>query len=817
MTGVAMGAGDATATIPAALRDVEALSAEEARGEYERLSGEIARHDVAYHQHDAPVISDAAYDALRVRRDAVGQRFPDIVDEAARNAVGAAPASGFASAEHAVPMLSLDNAFSDGDLADFVAKVRRFLNWPADQSLDFSVEPKIDGLSLSLTYQDGVLVRAATRGDGRVGEDVTANARTVEEIPQRLSGQDWPDRIEIRGEVYMSAGDFAALNAAQAEAGKPAYKNPRNAAAGSLRQLDARITAQRPLRFFAYAWGEASAPFADTQSEAVGCLARWGFVTNRENAVVTAAAPGNAGLSSGSSSGSSSGASGEAVSDAPALPLELPLDLTSDSSSSGLAGDGGRVRDDDLTLIGELIACHAGLERRRADLGYDIDGVVFKVNTLDLQARLGFAGRAPRWAIARKFPPEQAETTLEAIDLQVGRTGAVTPVAKLVPVTVGGVVVSNATLHNADEIARKDVRPGDRVVVQRAGDVIPQIVRVVDGARADRGAAFVFPTHCPCPLNTALGREKTAAGGGDSVVLRCSGEFACPHQKKAHLQHFVSRKAFDIEGLGAKQIEAFFDAGEVVEPADIFTLEGRADALQLHAREGWGEKSVANLFAAIAERRVISLPRFINAMGVRHVGEETAQLLASTYETWEAFAAAMAQLGAHVRARDAVLTGDPGVPLGDAPNDGAGDTASDSATDSPDAYPGGEAWLAFLAVDGLGEAAAVALGRFFTQEDTVAALDRLVAQVTIEAEDLAVAGDSAVAGKTVVFTGSMARLSRDEAKAMAQRLGAKVSGSVSAKTDYLVAGEKAGSKLKKAESLGVAVLTEDEWFDLVEG
>lgn len=781
------------AAVPGSLRDVDQLDHGEATDEHARLCREIARHDVAYHRDDAPTISDAAYDALRQRRNAIETRFPALAEHDGRNAVGAAPASGFGQAEHAVPMLSLDNAFSDQDLADFVAKVRRFLNWPADQSLDFSVEPKIDGLSLSLTYVEGQLVRAATRGDGRVGENVTANARTVADIPQALSGEGWPGRIEIRGEVYMSAPDFAALNAAQAEAAKPLYKNPRNAAAGSLRQLDAAITARRPLRFFAYAWGDASAAFAETQAEAIARLADWGFVTNRENAVVTAQpftmkpSTRKASLTPDQITPDQTGG------DQPPLPLDgLAQDgLGMDDQTEGEGGDNSAA------VIGELIAIHQGLERRRADLGYDIDGVVYKVNALALQARLGFAGRAPRWAIARKFPPEQAQTTLEAIELQVGRTGAVTPVAKLKPVTVGGVVVSNATLHNGDEIARKDVRPGDRVRIQRAGDVIPQIVGVVDADRGDRPGPYVFPTQCPCPLKTELTREKTATKGQDSVVVRCSGELACPHQKKAHLQHFVSRRAFDIEGLGTKQIQAFFDAGEVVEPADIFTLEARQHALNLAQRDGWGDKSVANLFAAITDRRTISLSRFIFAMGVRHVGEETAGLLASRYESWDGFAEAMAQVSQTVAERDAVLGAQPDA--------------------KPAGLPVGEAWSALLAIDGVGETAAVALGRFFAQDQNMQALTRLVDHVTIEDARPQAVGDSPVSGKTVVFTGSMQTMSRDEAKAMAARLGAKVVGSVSAKTDYLVAGEKAGSKLTKAQNLGVTVLTEAEWSALIEG
>ncbi len=718
------------------------LSQDEARAALEALRAQIADHDAAYYQDNAPRISDGEYDALRQRLVALEARFPELADPGSpSHTVGAAPASGFAQIAHGAPMLSLDNAFSDADLVEFVLRVRRFLGLDGTAALDLAVEPKIDGLSLSLLYEGGDLVRAATRGDGRVGEDVTANARTIAAIPRRLAGSGWPPSIEIRGEVFLGHADFEALNAAQAEAGLAAYKNPRNAAAGSLRQLDATITAKRPLTFTAYAWGAASAPFASTQAEALGALKAWGFATNPDNAVV---------------------------------------------SARFSQGEGGVDAD-----IDALIAAHRDIERRRADLGYDIDGVVFKVNALELQDRLGFAGRAPRWAIARKFPPEQAETTLIAVELQVGRTGAVTPVAKLKPVTVGGVVVSNATLHNADEVARKDVRPGDRVIVQRAGDVIPQVVRVVDADRAGRAQAFVFPSACPCPLATPLRQEDTASKG-KSVALRCSGEFACPHQRVEHLKHFVSRRAVDIDGLGAKQIEAFFAEGVVSEPADIYTLAARDDELKIAAREGWGAKSAANLFAAIEARRTVPLGRFINALGVRHVGEETANLFASAFESWDAFMAVLEPLGAIVAERDALGPETKGKDL-----------------------PVNTAWETFLAVDGVGEAAAMALGRFVNEAHSRAALERLLDQVTVEAATPSVGVNSPVAGKTVVFTGSMERLSRDEAKAMAGRLGAKVAGSVSAKTDYLVAGDKAGSKLTKAHELGVTVLTEEAWFELV--
>lgn len=697
-----------------ALKDISALTADEAASELERLAREIARHDRLYYEQDAPKISDAAYDALRARNAGIEARFPDLVrPDSPSVRVGARPSDQFAEVVHAVPMLSLGNAFSQEDVADFAARVVKFLNLSEPPA--FTAEPKIDGLAISLRYEDGALVQAATRGDGRAGENVTSNIRTLPDIPERLTGGA-PGVLEVRGEVYMSHADFAALNERQAAAGRKTYMNPRNAAAGSLRQIDPAITAQRPLRFFAYGWGELAQPLAATQFEALARLKALGFPVN--------------------------------------------VDL---------------VRCPDVAA---MLAHYRSLEARRAGLGYDIDGVVYKVDRLDWQERLGFVARAPRWAIAHKFSAEQAMTVLNAIEIQVGRTGALTPVAKLEPVTVGGVVVSNATLHNEDEIARKDIRIGDTVVIQRAGDVIPQVVEVVRERRPQGSVAFEFPHVCPCPLATPAEREVNPRTGERAVVRRCSGEFACPYQRKEHLKHFVSRKAFDIEGLGEKQMIAFHEAGEVKEPADIFTLEARnaSGALTppLQAREGWGEKSAANLFAAIDARRTIALSRFINAMGVRHVGEETARLLARTYGDWPAFrAAAMAA-----------------------------------------AQPGSEAREAMLSIDGLGDTAVDALGRFFSEAHNSAALDRLLEQVTVEPEKVETQ-DSPVTGKTVVFTGSLERFTRDEAKARAQSLGAKVAGAVSKNTDYLVAGPGAGSKLKKAQELGVQVLTEDEWLALI--
>lgn len=641
--------------------------------------------------------------------------------------VGAKPSGKFAEVRHAVPMLSLGNAFDEDDVAAFETRIRRFLNLKDEDVLAFTAEPKIDGLSASLRYEKGVLVTGATRGDGQTGENVTENLKTLDEIPRTLSG-DVPDVLEVRGEVYLSHADFAALNEAQEKAGKPAYKNPRNAAAGSLRQIDPAITATRPLRFFAYAWGEVSEALADTQSGAVARLKALGFATNADMKLCEG--------------------------------------------------------------VDALLAHYRDLEARRAELGYDIDGVVYKVDRLDWQGRLGFVARAPRWAIAHKFSPEKAVTKLNNIEIQVGRTGALTPVAKLEPVTVGGVVVSNATLHNEDYIrgvgkdgepvrGGTDIRIGDTVIVQRAGDVIPQIVDVLKDRRDGSEREFVFPKVCPCPLQTPAEREVNPRTGEVNAVTRCTGEFACPYQRKEHLKHFVARKAFDIEGLGEKQVEAFYEEGIVKEPADIFTLAARngsgAFTPPIAEREGWGEKSAANLFDAIEARRTIGLARFINALGIRHVGEETSRLLARTYGSWDAFEIAAAKAGEEGEAREAML-----------------------------------------GVDGLGDTAVDAIGRFFAEEHNRAALGRLLDQVKVEDAE-AVATDSPVAGKTVVFTGALERFTRDEAKARAQSLGAKVAGSVSAKTDYLIAGPGAGSKLKKATELGVTTLTEDEWLALIGG
>ncbi|MDJ1158601.1 NAD-dependent DNA ligase LigA [Chelatococcus sp. SYSU_G07232] len=694
---------------------VEVLTPREARREYAALAEEIAEHDRHYFQEDAPVVSDAEYDALRRRYEAIEARFPALrTPESLTAKVGARPSEKFAKVRHRVPMLSLANAFAEEDVAEFVARIRRFLGLSDAEPIAFTAEPKIDGLSISLRYENGLLVTAATRGDGEEGEDVTANARTVAPIPQRLAGDDVPSVMEVRGEVYMRHADFAALNERQAAAGKPVFANPRNAAAGSLRQLDPSITASRPLAFFAYAWGDRSDLPAETQMGVIEAFARWGLPTN---------------------------------------PLM-------------------RV----CTGIDELMAHYRAIEAERANLGYDIDGVVYKVNSLALQSRLGFVSRSPRWAIAHKFPAEKATTELLDIEIQVGRTGALTPVAKLKPVTVGGVVVANATLHNEDEIARKDVRISDTVIVQRAGDVIPQVLGIVPERRPADAQPYVFPTVCPVCGSHAV-REVNPRTGKEDVVRRCTGGLTCPAQAVERLKHFVSRDALDIDGLGDKQIEYFFAEGLVRSPQDIFTLQARDEASEfqkLKNREGFGETSVRNLFAAIEARRRVPLNRFIFALGIRHVGETTAKLLARHYGSFEALREGM---------RAAV------------------DHRSD-------------AWAELNAIEGIGEIVAEAIVEFFAEPHNEETLDALLREVTPEAV-AAVATESPVAGKTVVFTGSLERMSRDEAKAMAERLGAKVAGSVSKKTDLVVAGPGAGSKLAKATEFGVRVIDEDGWFELV--
>ncbi|MDX2263866.1 MAG: NAD-dependent DNA ligase LigA [Hyphomicrobiales bacterium] len=690
---------------------VAAMTEEEAALELAHLAAEIERHDRAYFERDEPDISDAEYDSLRRLNAAIEARFPALARaDSPSTRVGAAPSQKFAKVAHRVPMLSLGNIFSEEEAREFLDRIRRFLKLSAEAALEMTAEPKIDGLGLSLRYEAGRFAVAATRGDGVEGENVTPNALTVADIPQRLKGGP-RGAFEVRGEVYMTHADFSALNEQQAAAGERAFANPRNAAAGSLRQLNPAITASRPLRFFAYSWGEAEALPGATQFDVVQAFKAWGFQVN------------------------------------PLMRLCRSAD--------------------------ELLAAYREIEAQRATLGYDIDGVVYKVNDLRLQERLGFVSRSPRWAAAHKFAAEQATTILKAIDIQVGRTGALTPVAKLEPVTVGGVVVQNATLHNEDEIARKDVRVGDWVRVQRAGDVIPQILGHLPERRPSGAVPFQFPTECPVCGSAAV-REAHPKTGKLDAVRRCTGGLICPAQAVERLRHFVSRNAFDIEGLGEKQIAAFFEEGRIRTPADIFTLAERdkTSLKKLKDKDGWGARSAANLFKAIEERRNISLPRFIYALGVRHIGETTAKLLAKTFRT---FAAAQAAL--------------------------------EAAAD-----PDSEAYQHLISVDGIGEAVAQAGAQFFAEGHNREAVARLLEQVRVEDYAEERARDSAVAGLRVVFTGALERMTRDEAKAMAERLGAHVAGAVSKTTDYVIAGADAGSKLKKAQSLGVKVLTEDEWL-----
>ena len=703
---------------------VDPLTAKQAKAEYARLQAEITAQDKRYYQQDRPVISDAEYDALRVRYNAIEARFPDLRTlESLSLKVGAAPARGFAKVRHAVPMLSLDNAFADEDVRDFVGRIRRFLKLDDDEKIAFSAEPKIDGLSMSLRYEDGALVTAATRGDGSEGEDVTANIKTLKEVPQQLKGKHIPKICEVRGEVYMTKSDFLKLNERQKAFGDTIFANPRNSAAGSLRQKDPGITASRPLGFFAYAWGEMSDMPADSQSGMIKWFASCGFKTN-------------------------------------------PLT---------------KIRH----LVEELLAFHREIEQTRADLDYDIDGVVYKVDRLDWQERLGFVSRSPRWAIAHKFPAERAVTVLKDIEIQVGRTGTLTPVAKLEPVCVGGVIVQNATLHNEDYIKGvggdgeplregRDIRIGDTVIIQRAGDVIPQVVDVVLDKRPKNSKPHPFPTKCPCYLHTKVVREETAAGE-EGARARCTGEFACPFQKIEHLKLFASRRAFDIEGLGEKQIELFFEKEWVKEPADIFTLEKKHKS-ELLEEEGYGETSVRNLFNAIEHRREVSLERFIYALGIRQVGETTALALARGYGSWKAF-------------HDASLK----VTKGDE-----------------------EAIAEMDELDQIGDTVIEAIKAYFGESHNKGIVERLTKELTIlDAEKPKT--DSPVTGKTVVFTGTLEKFSRPEAEATAQRLGAKTGGSVSTKTDYLVVGSKPGSKLAEAKKHDVKVLSEDEWLKLIGG
>lgn len=704
----------------ASLADTDRLDETAAKAELARLADILSRANAAYHTDDDPAISDSDYDALKQRNATIEARFPHLKrQDSPSDHVGAAPADGFSKVTHAVAMLSLSNAFDADDIIDFDGRVRKYLAVPVDDALTYTAEPKIDGLSLSLRYENGQLVQAATRGDGAVGENVTSNARTINDVPTDIS--DAPDVLEVRGEVYMSHPDFEALNRRQEAQGGKLFANPRNAAAGSLRQLDAEITRARPLNFFAYAWGALSAPLAPTQMGAIERLREMGFATN-------------------------------------------PLTRL-------CAGPA------------ELVAHYAEIEAQRATLGYDIDGVVYKVNDLALQERLGFRSTTPRWAIAHKFPAELAWTRLEAIDIQVGRTGALSPVARLQPVTVGGVVVSNATLHNEDYIAGKDskgqsiragkdIRAGDWVQVYRAGDVIPKVADVDLSKRPATAQAFTYPTQCPECGSDAL-REP------EDAIRRCTGGLICPAQAVEKLKHFVSRAAFDIEGLGAKQVEQFYADEWIREPADVFTLRQRfGEGLQqLKNREGWGEKSAGNLFDAVDEKRRIPLSRLIFSLGIRHVGEAASNMIALHYGDWDRF-----------------------------------DQAMCAAQD-----PSGAAWADLIDIDGVGAVMAGSLVHSLAQPAERASIDRLIAQLEVQPVSRPSADGSPVAGKTVVFTGTLEKMTRAEAKARAERLGAKVSGSVSAKTDILVAGPGAGSKAKKAAELGIETLDEDGWLSLISG
>jgi DNA ligase (NAD+) len=694
-------------------RAVADLTEAQAKAELARLAAEIARHDRLYHEKDAPEISDADYDELRRRNAAIERRFPALVradSPAAR--VGAPPGSGFAKVRHPRPMLSLDNAFDEADVRAFFQTIRNFFRAPEDLkrveegSIEVMAEPNIDGLSASIRYERGKLVLGATRGDGVTGEDVTANIRTLASVPKDLHGRGWPDAIEVRGEVYMEHPGFFALNEEREKAGEPVFANPRNAAAGSLRQLDPSITARRPLKFFAYAWGEATSPFAETHADALKRFKEWGFTVN-------------------------------------------PL-------SKLCRG------------VDQLLEFHRRIGDERAHLPYDIDGVVYKVNALDLEERLGFVSRAPRWAIAHKFPAQQARTVLRHIRIQVGRRGTLTPVADLDPITVGGVVVQHATLHNEDEIERKDIREGDTVVIQRAGDVIPQVVSVVTELRPQGSETYKFPHRCPICHSKAVREPGEAA-------WRCTGGLICAAQAVERLKHFVSRDAFDIEGMGEKHVQAFWEDKLVRLPGDIFRLK----AEQLETREGWGEASARKLVAAIEARRTISFDRFINALGIPQVGEATAKLLARHYRTFARWRSAM--------------------------------------IDAAD--PDSDAWRELNDVHGIGADMAADIVGFFAERHNREVLDDLLdAKVKIlDYEAPQATRSSPLAGKTIVFTGTLEAMSRSEAKARAEALGAAVTSSVSSKTDYLVTGADAGSKAEKARALGVTTLTEEEWLKLARG
>lgn len=712
-----------------ATKPIDNLSEEEARLELARLTDILVAADNAYYQNDAPVMIDAEYDALRRRLILVEERFPKLIKkDSPSQKVGAKLSSRFEKTSHAVPMLSLDNAFDGTDVAEFEKRIKRYLKLEEDAPLTYTAEPKIDGLSASLRYEEGILKVGATRGDGKVGENVTANLLTIDEIPKRI--KDAPKIVEVRGEIYMSISDFQQINKQRLKDNPDAdiFSNPRNAAAGSLRQLDSAITAQRPLKFFAYAWGECSEPLGDTQEQSVARFLKWGFSIN-------------------------------------------PLTKT-------------------CATVDQLLTHYRMIEESRPTLDYDIDGVVYKVNRLEYQERLGFVSRAPRWAIAHKFLAEQAITILEAIDIQLGRTGALTPVARLAPVTVGGVVVSNATLHNQDEIERKDIRIGDHVVIQRAGDVIPQIVSVLVDKRRTDSVPYRFPERCPVCQSVAIRGENVQ--GGSDAVRRCTGGLICPAQAVERLKHFVSRKAMDIDGLGIKQVESFFADKIILEPADIFTMERRQKSGEIDLYvyktkkdgspvmkhgipQASNKKSIENLLSSIALRRDVALDRFIFALGIRHVGETNARLFASAYTTFANFQEAAIQ-----------------------------------AVDKD-----GAARSDMLAIDGVGDLVALGVIEFFQQPQNLKAVENLLAEVTPQEMVMTLDHDNDVAGKVVVFSGTLETMTRDEAKTKAQSLGAKVAGSVSSKTDILVAGPGAGSKLKKAKELDIQIMSEEEWLSYI--
>jgi len=774
---------------------VDKLTKAAAKAELKKLGVAIAAADAAYYQEDAPDLTDAEYDALRNRLNAIEQHFPDLKHaESPSQTVGVAPTGGFGKITHLKPMLSLDNLFADEDVVDLIARIRRFLNLKPEDEVAMTAEPKIDGLSISLLYEDGVLVRAATRGDGAVGEDVTANVRTIAGIPEKLKGKGHPARIEVRGEIYIMMSDFERLRDIEAEAGRRIPANPRNFAAGSLRQKDPEITRARPLKLFAYTWGFVSEEFAKTQTEAVEKFKAWG------------------------------------------LPVNPEMERATDAEG--------------------LLKIYHAIEARRAKLGYDIDGVVYKVDRLDWQDRLGFVSRSPRWAAAHKFPAQQAITQLLGIDIQVGRTGKLAPVARLAPINVGGVVVSNATLHNEDQIARLGVQIKDFVVIQRAGDVIPQIVSVVEDQRPKDATPFKFPHTCPFCGSEAV---RGSGEGEEDVDRRCTGGLICPAQAVERLKYFVARRSYDIDGLGAKQIEEFFEAGVITAPQHIFMLDkqiAKAGKPLLEEWEGYGETSAKKLRDAIDKARTQPLDRFINALGIRHIGETNALLIARHFGTFEALQEAVANAAAQrpndayrrleniegvgPGARDKLLVTAAELPAKEPVSaDASFETAlasitglnkttraalaaeyADWATFRKEIHSAakgrpGEDLIALAAINGLGEVAAEALVDFFAEKHNREVLKALLQNVKVEEYKIADTSNSQVAGKIVVFTGSLEKMTRDEAKAQALQLGAKVSGSVSSKTDLVVAGPGAGSKLADAEKHGVKVLTEDEWLKLV--